>query len=193
MTMNRVFTSALLAGAVLAAGACDSSEERSDPAAAVTTASEAPSDRLVGTWRRVNSCRRFVQGFADAGLEDLTAEWLVGGGYYVRPRAIDHSRPCRGATEVQHSHFFTEDGRFGSYDQNGEEVDNGDYRILDDATLAFPSHAKEFGGDITVRYRVEGDTLEFAVEVPDPCTGRCRIATAWAISAFYSGAFERSG
>ena len=106
---------------------------------------------------------------------------------------IDDARPCRGATEVEHSHIFTEDGRFGSYDQNGEQVDHGDYTILDDTTLTFPTHAKELGGDITVRYRVQEDPLDLEVVPPDPCTGGCRLSTAWAISAFYPGAFERSG
>jgi hypothetical protein len=193
-TMNRAIASAMLAGAVLAVSGCGSSDEPSEFATNTPSspASEPAASPLVGEWRRVNSCEAFVRAFADAGLEDLAPEWLVGGGYFQRRRDIDDARPCRGATEVEHSHYFTEDGRFGSYDQNGEQVDHGDYTLLDDTTLTFPTHAKEFGGDITVRYRVQGDTLAFEVVAPDPCTGGCRMATAWAISAFYPGAFERS-
>jgi hypothetical protein len=194
-TVNCAIASAVLAGAMLAVGGCGSSDEPSG--SATSTPSSPPSEpalsRLVGEWRRVNSCEAFVRAFAEAGLEDLAPEWLVGGGYFQRRRDIDDARPCRGATEVEHSHFFTEDGRFGSYDQNGDEVDHGDYTILDDTTLTFPTHAKEFSGDITVRYRVQEDTLDFEVVAPDPCTGGCRLSTAWAISAFYPGAFERSG
>lgn len=123
----------------------------------------------------------------------MAPEWLVGGGYFQRRRDIDDARPCHGASEVEHSHFFTADGRFGSYDENGEEVDHGHYTIVDATTLKFPTHAKELGGAVTVRYRVQGDTLAFEVVAPDPCTGGCRMATAWALSAFYPGAFDRSG
>ena len=31
---------------------------------------------------------------------------------------------------MKHSHFFTKKGTFGSIDQNGQQVDNGRYRIL---------------------------------------------------------------
>jgi hypothetical protein len=64
----------------------------------------------------------------------------------MRRRDIDDARPCHGATEVEHSYIFTADGRFGSYDQNGGQVDHGDYTILDDATLTFPTHERELGG-----------------------------------------------
>ena len=194
-TLNRAIASAAFAAAVLAVGGCGSSDEPSGSATSTPSsrASEPTPSPLVGEWRRVNSCEAFLRAFADAGLEDLAAEWLVGGGYFQRRRDIDEGRPCHGATEVEHSHFFTADGRFGSYDQHGDEVDHGDYTSLDDTTLTFPTHAKEFSGDITVRYRVQEDTLDVEVVAPDPCTGGCRPATAWAISAFYPGTFERSG
>lgn len=146
---------------------------------------------LVGTWRRVNSCETFVRAFAGAGLQELAPEWLAGGGYFERAGEIDDAHPCRGATEVEHSHFFTKAGGFGSYDEKGEQVDDGDYKAVNETTLRFPSAASAFGGEITVRYRIEGDTLTFAVVVPDGCTGKCRMATAWAISAFYPGPFSR--
>lgn len=127
---------------------------------------------LVGTWRRINSCE-IVRADVRAGrAPEARAQWLVGGGYFERAAEIDDAHPCRGATEAAHSHFFTKAGGFGSYDE-------------------FPTHAREFGGEITVRYRIEGDMLTFAVVVPDRCTGKCRLATAWAISAFYPGPFRR--
>jgi hypothetical protein len=46
---------------------------------------------------------------------------------------------------VEHSHFFTTDGQFGSYDELGAQVDNGDYEIVKESMLAFPSHGAEFG------------------------------------------------
>jgi len=153
--------------------------------------SETPVDPLLGTWARVNSCDAFLRAIQDAGLVDLAPEWLVGAGYFTSKAKIDPMDMCKGATEVEHSHFFTETGEFGSYDENGNQVDDGDYKVVGDRTLTFPSHAKEFGYRITVRYSVGGDTLSFRVRVPDPCNGPCREATGWALSAFYPGAFHR--
>lgn len=94
---------------------------------------------------------------------------------------------------MKHSHFFTAAGAFGSYDQNGHQVDNGDYKIITPYTLAFPSHTHDFGYKITVHYAIKSGKLRFAVVIPHPCPVRCPGATAWAISAFYSGpAFTRT-
>jgi hypothetical protein len=93
----------------------------------------------------------------------------------------------------EHDHFFTADGAFGSHDQNGEEVDDGDFEVVDADTVSFPSHAEEFGydGDLVVDYTVSGDRVMFVVPVPDPCEQECADAYAWALSAFASGAWER--
>jgi hypothetical protein len=149
-----------------------------------TSATEAPVSPLVGTWQRVNSCASLVQAFKEAGLIDLAPEWLVGG-YFTRLDQIDNTDLCKGATEVVHSHFFTANGGFGSYDETGRQVDDGSYRIVDDRTIIFPS------SNVTVHLSIEGNTVMFEVVVPDPCVGSCRDNTAWALSAFYPGLFER--
>ena len=61
--------------------------------------------------------------------------------------------------------------------------------IVDDDTVAFPSHASDFGydGDLNVGYQVKGDTASFTVTIPADCTGPCRDAYAWALSAFFDG------
>jgi hypothetical protein len=139
---------------------------------------------LVGTWERVNSCKGFVQAFTTAGLIDLAPEWLVGAGYYASADQIDKNDMCKGATEVKHSHFFTASGGFGSYDQNGQQVDDGSYKLVDDHNIAFPS-------GITVQYSVVGDTVTFERVESNLCTVDCRENTAWALSAFYPGPFQR--
>ena len=151
-----------------------------------TSATEVPVSPLVGTWQRVNSCASFVQAFKEAGIIDLAPEWLVGGGYFTSLDQIDNTDLCKGATEVLHSHFCTADGKFGSRDEKGRQVDDGRYKMVDDRTFTFLP-----GGDVTVHFNIEGDTLRFEVVVPDPCVGNCREATAWALSAFYPGPFER--
>ena len=124
--------------------------------------------------------------------ERVMREWIAGGGYYASPAKVDLATPCKGAVNVRHSHFFTAAGGFGSRDDSGRQVDDGDYRIIARDTLTFPSHRREFGLRIRVRYRIAGDTLRFTVVVPHRCVGKCQVATAWAISAFYAGpAFRR--
>jgi hypothetical protein len=192
--MGKLLAIFAVAVGLLAVSGCGSetkTNEDTTSASRPAAAANVTVSPLVGTWRRVNSCESFLQALEQAGLQKLAPEWLVGGGYFKNAADIDEANPCRGATEVEHSHFFTEAGGFGSHDEKGEQVDDGDYKAVDDTTLAFPSHASEFGEDITVSYRIEGDTLDFAVVVPDPCTGRCRLAAAWAISAFYPGPFTR--
>jgi len=153
-----------------------------------TSATEVPVSPLVGEWQRVNSCASFVQAFKEAGLIDLAPEWLVGN-YFTSMEQIDDADICKGATEVLHSHFFTANGGFGSRDEKGRQVDDGSYQIVDDRTITFP---QEDGGlPITVHFSIEGDTLMFEVVVPDPCVGSCRNNTAWALSAFYPGPFQR--
>jgi hypothetical protein len=192
---RRTFRLSLVGAVLIAFGGSASIGETSraaSPTAKMTsTATTAGVSPLVGTWRRVNSCEAYVRALKEARLGGLVREALVSSGYVKQGRKIDLAHPCRGAKEVEHSHFFTKKGGFGSYDENGAQVDDGDYRVVDDNTLTFPSHAKEFGHKITVDYRIEGKTLRFDVVVPDPCTGKCRGATAWAIAAFYPGRFDR--
>jgi hypothetical protein len=108
---------------------------------------------LVGTWTRKNSCSAFVKALTRAGLRASMKEWLVGAGFFKSPGQISTATPCRGATNVKHSHFFTRPGGFGSYDETGQQVDDGDYKIVAPNILAFPSHAQEFGHKVKVRYK----------------------------------------
>jgi hypothetical protein len=149
------------------------------------SATEVPVSPLVGEWQRVNSCASVVQAFKEAGFIDLAPEMLVGGGYFTSLDQIDNTDLCKGATEVVHSHFFTANAGFGSRDENSNQVDDGSYRMVDDRTITFPSN------DVTVHFSIEDEALMFEVVVPDPCVGSCRVETAWALSAFYPGAFQR--
>jgi len=77
--------------------------------------------------------------------------------------------------------------KFGSRDETRQEVDNGDYKVVDADTLSFASHAREFGyaGDLLVDYVIVGDRVTFSVKVPTPCDAQCRVAHGWAMSAFF--------
>jgi hypothetical protein len=146
-----------------------------------------PANLLAGTWQRTNSCTAFVKAMRHARLGRGLSEWLVGAGYFRSAKQIDPAAPCRHARNVRHSHFFTATGGFGSRDEKGRQVDDGDYEIIAPHMLAFPSHAKEFGHKVRVRYRITAGRLRFHVVVPRPCTGKCRDVTGWALSAFYAG------
>jgi hypothetical protein len=155
------------------------------------SASPAPSAELgtlVGTWTRVNDCESFVGALEDADLADLAPEWLVGAGYFATEAEIDPADPCAGATEVEHSHFFTADGEFGSLDEHGRQVDDGQYDVVDEDTIALA------GGQALVDFALssDGNAVSFTVPVPEPCEADCRGNYAYLISAFYPGEFARS-
>ena len=92
-----------------------------------------------------------------AGLEKRIVE--VAAGFVPGadgPEAVeDPADPCRDAVPLRHSHFFTADGQFGSRDQDGNQVDEGTYRIVDEGTFVV---SKEFP-DVTFHYTIDGDLI----------------------------------
>ena len=73
----------------------------------------------------------------------------------------DPEKPCVGAVGMDHSHFFTADGRFGSRDMHGQQVDDGAWTILDADTLAVNGTRFDF--------EVDGDELRLQPEEVGPC------------------------
>lgn len=142
---------------------------------------------LVGTWERQTRCQEVVSALERAGLENWVVETVAGNGFIpgvTDPDEIaDPADPCKGAVPRVHSHFFTPDGRFGSLDWNGEEVDFGTYEIVDDHTFVI---SKEFPDDVTFNYTIQGDTLMFeAAMIPD-CAPQC-FEAAWSVVVAYPG------
>jgi hypothetical protein len=133
--------------------------------------------------------------FAAADLAGSHLGWLQGN-FFGGDAGPTEGDVCAGAQgPLEHAHFFTEAGRFGSHDEHGEQVDDGDYELVDEDTLGFPSHASEFGydGDLVVDYEIDGDMVTFDVALPEVCADACADAYAWALSAFASGPWARSG
>lgn len=130
-----------------------------------------------------------LAAFEEAGLAESHAVWIIGN--WVGDPADVEADPndlCAEARPAEeHSHFFTADGQFGSFDAAGEQVDGGDYAVVDTDTLSFPSHSREFryDGDILVDYAVSGDSATFDVQLPSECDAACLEAHAWALSAFF--------
>jgi hypothetical protein len=182
------------AALVLSGSACggDSVEEGSPATITVstgtpptTTADTGLAREIVGEWERETTCAELVQGLRDAGMDEVVDEFVAGNGFIPgisvdEPEQIDLNDPCKGAVRRVHSHFFTEDGEFGSRDWKGEDVDFGRYRVMGDRLVI----SKEFP-DVTFRFSVEGDTLTLdPLNIPAGCTEfRC----AWAVAVASPG------
>jgi hypothetical protein len=193
---HRVAIGVLLLTLAAAVGCGDDSDSEADSTA--TEETDAPTtDRatteLIGTWHRAQTCAEMLAAFQQAGLAESHVEWLQGNFFGGEPGPTGGDL-CEGALgPLEHDHFFTAAGAFGSHDENGEEVDSGDFEVVDDDTVSFPSHAAEFGydGDLVVDYAVSGDVVTFEVAPPESCVDACPDAYAWALSAFASGPWER--
>lgn len=187
----------LLMCASVAAG-CGAQESGSPPDATTTGPTVAsPADgtttELVGSWHRAQSCAEMLAAFQAAGLAESHRGWLQGNFYGGEP-GPETGDTCEGSRgPLEHDHFFTDDGGFGSHDESGEEVDGGDFEVVDGDTVSFPSHATEFGydGELVVDYSIDGDVAVFDVTLPEGCADECADAYAWALSAFASGPWER--
>ena len=131
-------TAAIVAAAVLPllGGACGGDSGQEDASRRATTAvdSTGSAEAIVGEWKRETTCLELVQALRDAGMGELVDEFVAGNGFIPGigvedPEQIDTTQPCKGAVPRVHSHFFTADGQFGSRDWNGEDVDDGRYRV----------------------------------------------------------------
>lgn len=167
-----------------------SSPPVSDDEVVSPSASASPiASGIVGYWHRAQTCEELVPAFEAAGLADSHRGWLQGN-FYGGAEGPATGDVCAGAEgPLEHSHWFTETGEFGSNDQAGQQVDNGDYTLVDSDTLSFPSHSTEFGftGDILVDFAIADEVATFLVTIPEPCDTACQDAHAWALSAFASG------
>lgn len=193
---HRVLIAVLLLSLVTAAGCGDDSDSEADATTTggtETPSTEAATTELIGSWHRAQTCAEMLAAFEEAGLAESHREWLQGNFFGGKPGPTEGDL-CAGAEgPLEHDHFFTAVGAFGSHDENGEEVDSGDFEVVDEDTVSFPSHAAEFGydGDLVVDYAVSGDAVTFEVALPEPCVDTCADAYAWALSAFASGSWER--
>jgi hypothetical protein len=159
-----------------------------------TSSTTLPADTpLLGSWHRAQTCQEMLAAFEEAGLAGSHREWMQRHFFGGEPGPATPDACAGAAGPLEHDHFFTAAGEFGSHDENGEEVDGGDFAFVDDDTVAFPSHATEFRyeGDVLVDYSINGDVATFEVQMPDACADACADVYAWALSAFASGPWQR--
>jgi hypothetical protein len=193
---RRIAIAALLLSLAAAVGCGDDFDSEADSTTTLETdasSTDSATTELIGSWHRAQTCAEMLAAFQQAGLAESHVEWLQENFFGGEPGPTEGDR-CEGALgPLEHDHFFTAAGAFGSHDEAGEEVDSGDVEVVDDDTMSFPSHAAEFGydGDLVVDYTVSGDVVTFAVALPGSCADACTDAYAWALSAFASGPWER--
>jgi hypothetical protein len=193
---RRVAIAALLLTLTAAVGCGDDFDSEADSATTLETdasSADSASAELIGSWQRAQTCAVMLSAFQRAGLAESHTEWVQGNFFGGEPGPTEGDA-CEGALgPLEHDHFFTAAGAFGSHDEAGEEGDSGDVELVDDDTVSFPSHAAEFGydGDLVIDYAVSGDVLTFSVALPGSCADACTDAYAWALSAFASGPWER--
>jgi hypothetical protein len=171
---------AALAIAVTMAIACASDVNRPT----TTSTTEPTRAALIGDWSLVRSCDAVVRAFREAGLEELIPMSLVDARYFANEDQIAPGRPCHGAEETRYVYFFEADGRWGMLDDDNVLVDDREFAVVDEHTIAF--------GDVRIDHRVGADgALTFDVVTPERCDRICREVHAWAVAAFASGSFRR--
>jgi hypothetical protein len=120
--------------------------------ASASVATSTNSSPLVGRWSATRTCQGIVNGLRQNGL--LAVAPSVAADYFPNqaPTALARkSDICSGAKSQLHSHFFTTGGKFGSLDQNGKQVDDGNYRLLNASTVRI--------NDGAFRFRIVGKFL----------------------------------
>ena len=128
-----IVMAALLAVAALGVGAASASA-RNAPSTPLL-----PKTPIFGHWQQRHTCWGLVRALAKVHLRPLAPG--VVGDYFPNetPQQLASKKHiCSGAEPQRHSHFFTRDGRFGSVDQFGQQVDYGRYRVTNARTLRIP-------------------------------------------------------
>jgi len=75
-------------------------------------------------------------------------------------------------------------GRFGSYDWNHRQVDEGTYRIVDADTVTI--------GDASFDFRIVGEAMTLSADIPPECSGTCLPTYEWATMVALPGTtFQR--
>ena len=179
--------------AVLLLAGCSGDPDQAPSTSAMTTQRGGPSGAgdvstgtrsgpLVGEWQRLTTCEERVAAFTAKGLRAYAAESVVGDSFIPGVESVDQledpTHPCRGAAPQKHSHFFTDDGMFGSRDQHGEQVDEDPYQVTKPNTVRI--------GKSEFRFNISGNVLRLYPVLP-PCAAHgCWIAQ-WQISVSYNG------
>ena len=193
----------LIALVVLLATACGAGTPSSPTTAPSVSASAAPAEpstsasaatsAIVGEWVGTHDCNRILKMLTDAGLEEFLGDAIYGNLLVpgVDPSTTtvkDPEHVCDEAVQRAHSHFFTADGRFGSKDHNGQQVDDAPYRLEGRDVVVI--------GDQAFHYSIEGDELTLVppkVDISGCTTRECRFAATWVLMVAMPGTTWKRG
>jgi hypothetical protein len=171
------FLTVALSGALLAILAL--------PAGAATeTARSSP---LVGRWERVTTCQELVNALTKAGLRKTAPAIVAGNGFVpgTPQQLAARADICKGAVARRHSHFFTASGQFGSVDYNGQQVDDGSYRLLDARTVRISDgkfHFRIAGRELRLEPVISAAARRKALDFP------LKFSTAgWQVAVAFPG------
>jgi hypothetical protein len=172
-----------------------SSTSKSGSASATTTIGSTSVASIVGRWEQMHTCPNLVHAFKKAGLEALAPQNVAGGG----PVELNHDQLiakakklktqknlCMGAWKpYRHYHFFTADGRFGSLDQNLQQVDDDHYKVVGH-TLVFGKNKFRYritdnGNTLTLEPVITSALRDYALAHP------FGYAAPWMVSVAYTG------
>lgn len=136
---------------------------------------------IVGVWQGEHDCQGIADTMTAAGFDtSVILENIVGNGLVPGvddPATFtDLAAACEEAVALDHSHEFTADGRFFSYDENGEEVDFGTYQLVDEDTLAIGPPGRP---GVNFDFALEGDHL--TLEPTDVPTGCQEFVCQWSV------------
>jgi len=186
-----VLVALLLALVLILLSACGGQGGQAEKGAKKAAANKEIDNPLVGTWRRVRTCDEYVHQLKQAGLAEMISGHQVlveefGTGNAAQS-GQDSNDPCQGVNgRLPHDHVFYKDGRFASLNQDGEFVDDGHYKFVDDRTIDFGDPP---GNLVHFRFSDDGDTVTFDLEIPDMdnCSQHCREETNYRLNVFYPG------
>jgi hypothetical protein len=142
---------------------------------------------MVGRWETTKTCNGVVQALKRVNLGQL-APGVVGDFFPGKsPQQLARKKHlCKGAKPQRHSHFFTSDGSFGSLDQHGQQVDDGNYQTVDSHTI----HIGNGYARADFHYRVENAAGGKALALQPVITKQMRrkaLADPLGFSAFPAG------
>ncbi len=177
------------------ATSCASSSGSTAPAVSINQGSVPPiastqPEPILGTWRMTFTCDAVVRAYDDAGVADAAPKTLVGLHMQGGPpgRLAASADICQGAKQVTRTIIFRSNGYLLAYQGDKQVDDCRCYVLLDDHTFVALGDAV----DVSLGYRIEGDTLTFDVVIPDQCsTTQCRDAVAYAAAAYGLGPWQR--
>lgn len=144
-------------------------------------------DPIVGEWSRITTCADRVAALTEAGMAKYAVASVVEDGLVQGVGDVSElenpKKPCLGAKPVEHRHFFTQYGEFGSLDQNGNQVDDGTYELPRPGVLVIGTD----DGPVTFDYAITDGSLSFVPRQVPACASHGCFLAQWEVNVTYLG------